>query len=119
MFKLFGEKGCTGSKCFNTVMFTDLQLNYYGSTIVRGEPVFKVFMGRSNNEIWFPTNSRFPLMCILKNSKPKIQESAYKSQPKYQSQSSISGMAHCVSILKRSIHFYSSYCPNMRKSICF
>ena len=48
---------------------------YCESTIVRGVPIFVVFMGRLNHEIWFPTKRRFPLMCILNTSKPWIQES--------------------------------------------
>ena len=36
---------------------------------------FVVFVGRQNNEIWFPTKSRTPLVCLLKTSKPQIQES--------------------------------------------
>ena len=44
------------------------------STIVCGVPIFVVFMGRPIHETWFQSKRRFPLICILKISKPQIQE---------------------------------------------
>ena len=48
---------------------------YCESTFICGVPIFVDFMGRPNLEIWFPTNKRFPMVCIQKTSKPRIQES--------------------------------------------
>ena len=54
---------------------TAIKIGYCESTIVCRVPIFVVFVGSPNHEIWFPTKWRFPLMCILNTSKPPIQES--------------------------------------------
>ena len=48
--------------------------NYCESTIVRGVPIFRVFMGRPNHDIWFPTKKENPIFVYTENPKTHIQE---------------------------------------------
>ena len=43
-------------------------------TIVCGVPICVVFMDEPDHEIWFPTKRRLPLICLLKNSKLRIEK---------------------------------------------
>ena len=46
-------------KCYNLIN--------HESTIVCEVPIFVVFMGRSNHEVWFPTNKRHPIDLYTEN----------------------------------------------------
>ena len=48
---------------------------YCESTTDSGVQIFVVFVGEPDNELKLKTKRRFPSKCLLKTSKPQIQES--------------------------------------------